>query len=83
MQARTPKVTKFNNGNVPFELHIKSNTIVTDLGRYEPTNISNSKPDFVELRDVLNISRRISEFYINNLIYNILLIMYIIIEINK
>jgi len=71
VQARTPKVTKFNNGNVPFELHIKSNTIVSNLGRYEPTNTTNIKPEYVELKDILNSSRRISTFYTVSYMHNI------------
>jgi len=65
VQAKAPKIAAFNNGNVPFELHIKSNTVVSNLGKYEPTNIRNIKPEYIELNDTFNSSQKyISKFYI-------------------
>ncbi|XP_071643365.1 uncharacterized protein [Temnothorax longispinosus] len=34
VQARPPKSTQLNNGNVPYVLQIRSNTIVSSLGKY-------------------------------------------------
>jgi len=35
VQARRPKMSNYNNGNVPYELFIRHNTIITNL-IYEP-----------------------------------------------
>ena len=61
VQARTPKIKHFNNGNVPYELLIRSNTIVSNLGKYI-LNVASNAPKRVELSDVLNTSTYIGKF---------------------
>jgi len=61
VQARAPKIAHFNGGNVPFELQIQNNTLVSNLGKYEVTSSKNIKPDRVELNDVLNTFKLISK----------------------
>jgi len=36
VQARIPKIAIYNNGNVSYELLIRKNTIISNLGKYEP-----------------------------------------------
>jgi len=36
VQARSLKMSNYNNGNVPFELLIRHNTLITNLDIYEP-----------------------------------------------
>lgn len=66
-------MTQYNSGNVPYELHIRKNTVLSNLGKYELENIQNNtaaKP--VELCDVLNTSgERICMFY-NIIVYIII-----------
>jgi len=31
-----PKINNYNNGNVPYELLIRKNTVITTLGKYHP-----------------------------------------------
>ncbi|XP_071577714.1 uncharacterized protein [Temnothorax nylanderi] len=59
VQARTPKVAMYNNGNVPFELHVRGNTVLTILGKYNPSNIVNNNPQEIEFKDILNTSERV------------------------
>lgn len=58
-----PKLTNFNNGNVPYELLIRTNSLVSNLGKYEPNHIFNDNPKSVKLSDMLNTSERVSEFH--------------------
>jgi len=60
VQARILKISNFNNGNVPYELLIRSNTIISNLGKYEPSLMLN-KPIPVKLSEVLNTSGYISK----------------------
>ncbi|KAM0735786.1 hypothetical protein ACS0PU_009747 [Formica fusca] len=52
-------MAQFNNGNMPYELLIKSNTIVSNLGIFEPISSLDSIPEPVELCEVLNTTKRI------------------------
>lgn len=63
VQARTPKLAHFNNGNVPFELLIKDNTIISVLGKHEPTILLKTEPYRTQLSEVLETSKRISKCY--------------------
>lgn len=76
MQARAPKIAAFYNGNVSFELHIKSNSVISNLGRYEPINTSNINPEYIDLIEILNISQKSisSKFY--NFLYNKIIILF-------
>lgn len=68
-QARRPKNTQFNKGNVHFELLIRNNTVISNLGRYEP-NIINIKPKTTTINEVLNNNfQRISELYLYTYIH--------------
>ncbi|XP_070171020.1 uncharacterized protein [Polyergus mexicanus] len=59
VQARTPKITNFNNGDVSYELLIRNNTVVTNLGKFEPICTLNDKPVLTKLREILNTSGRV------------------------
>jgi len=63
VQARNPKNIKFNNGNVPYELLIQPNTLISILGKYEPETIKEIEPKKCDLMDVLNTSECISKFH--------------------
>ncbi|XP_025265607.1 uncharacterized protein LOC112638324 [Camponotus floridanus] len=56
-QARPPKIPQFNNGNMPYELLIKSNTIISNLGKFEPMEIVDTTPETIELSDVLMLQK--------------------------
>ncbi|XP_026829641.1 uncharacterized protein LOC113562967 [Ooceraea biroi] len=58
VQTRVPKISTFNNGNMPYELLIRTNTVLSHLGDYEPSQIVNT-PIEVKLSDILNISGNI------------------------
>lgn len=60
VQARMPKLSNFNNGNDPYELLIRNNTVISNLGKYTLNNTSD-KPTPVKLYDVLNVSGNISK----------------------
>lgn len=62
VQSRTPKVAAYNNGNVPFELHIRSNSIITAVGKYNPKNVKNIEAKRIELQDIFNTSELVSKF---------------------
>jgi len=62
VQVRPPKMARFNNGNMPYELLIKSNTIVSNLGIFDPISYLDTLPESVELCDVLNTTIRISKY---------------------
>jgi len=59
VQARLPKISTFNNGNVSYELLIRTNTIITNLGKYIPNHI-NDTPVPTKLCEIFNTSRRVS-----------------------
>ncbi|XP_036141279.1 uncharacterized protein LOC118645060 [Monomorium pharaonis] len=63
VQARSSKVASFNNGNTPFELLIRKNTIVSNLGKYEPTSNLEIEPMAIKLNEIINATQRISKFY--------------------
>ncbi|XP_071581147.1 uncharacterized protein [Temnothorax nylanderi] len=72
VQARQPKNSRFNTGNIPFELQVQSNTICSTLGKHLCGFSSNTKPEKVKLSDVLNTSNRITlEGYIKTNFNNI------------
>lgn len=49
-------MAQYNNGNIPFELHIRKNTTITNLGKQGLINTQNVKLKPTELCDVLNNS---------------------------
>ncbi|KAL6418637.1 hypothetical protein ACFW04_011925 [Cataglyphis niger] len=54
VQTRTPKIARFNNGNVPYELQVRSNTIISNLGKYNPLNLLDEiEPENVKFCDVI------------------------------
>ncbi|XP_039311975.1 uncharacterized protein LOC120359231 [Solenopsis invicta] len=55
-QARTPKISHFNNGNVPYELLIQPNTILCTLGKYNISNVTSNSPQRVKFSELLNTS---------------------------
>lgn len=57
-----PKMNIYNNGNVPYELLIRKNTIINNLGKYNPKFIS-LNPQKVLLSEAINTSECISKFY--------------------
>lgn len=61
IQARSPRNASYNNGNVRYELLIRSNTVMENLGKYEPKNTFN-EPIPIKLIDVANSTDRISKF---------------------
>ncbi|XP_025270991.1 uncharacterized protein LOC112639896 [Camponotus floridanus] len=42
---------------MPYELLIKSNTIISNLGKFEPMEIVDTTPKTIELSDVLNATK--------------------------
>jgi len=56
-----PKINSYNNGNVPYELLIRRNTIITILGKYHQ-KLEQITPQRVTLSEVLNTSQYISKF---------------------
>lgn len=72
IQARIPKMSNFNNGNLSYELLIRSNTIISNLGQYEPSQtIKEAIP--IKLNEIFSTSERVCELlryiYIYILIY--------------
>ncbi|XP_071574402.1 uncharacterized protein [Temnothorax nylanderi] len=59
VQARPPKRSNFNNGYVPFELQIRSNIVITSLGKYDLENTLNVEPEHIEFLDVMNTVQRV------------------------
>jgi len=57
-----PKINNYNNGNVPYELLIRRNTVITTLGKYHP-KLEQIAPQRVKLSEILNTSQYISKFY--------------------
>jgi len=47
---------------IPYELLIRHNSIITNLGIYEPNNTSTNKPIPTELSNMMNTSGYISKF---------------------
>lgn len=77
VQARTPKLAQFNHGNVSFELLIKSNTIISNLGKYKPKTI-NIEPIITSLNNVINTTECISKFHIKLLVFYFLFLLFLI-----
>lgn len=69
VQARIPKMANFNHGNLPYELLIRSNTIISNLGKYEPSQTFKEAIP-VKLNEIFNTSERVCELlcYIHILI---------------
>lgn len=64
VQARMPKNSYFNNGNVQYELLIQPTTTISNLGYYEPVKTVNDIPKEIKIADVMNVgSERISKLY--------------------
>lgn len=61
MQARTPKIARFSNGNVPYELQVQTNTIITDLGPYDLLILPDTEPEYIAFYDVMNTSARVGK----------------------
>lgn len=72
VQARISKMANFNNGNLSYELLIRSNTIILDLGKYEPSQTFKEAIP-LKLNEIFNTSERVCELlcyiYIYVLIY--------------
>ncbi|XP_029167408.1 uncharacterized protein LOC114945156 [Nylanderia fulva] len=67
VQARTPKISRYNNGNVPYELQIQSNTTIFNFGKYNMERTNLIEPELVEFCDVMNTSSRVAlEDYIKS-----------------
>lgn len=70
VQVRPPKMAQFNNGNMPYKLLIKSNTIISNMKIFDPISYLDTLPESIELCDVLNTTKRISKYsfiiFINN-----------------
>lgn len=57
-------MAQYNNGNMPYELLIRSTTMcVSNLGKFEPQNMTNTNPEPIELCEVLNSTKCISKYY--------------------
>lgn len=63
VQARIPKIANFNNGNVPYELLIRNNTVISNLGKFKPIQIYEDKPIQIKLSEILNATQRVSMFH--------------------
>lgn len=64
VQARTPKIARFNNGNVPYELQIQNNTIISNLGAYNQTKSDvNIEPEIVTFSELMTTSTRVGKFH--------------------
>jgi len=55
-----PKMNMYNNGNVPYELLIRKNTVISNLGKYP--KLEHVAPQRVTLSEILNTSQCISKF---------------------
>lgn len=54
-KAKKPKISDFNHGTLPYELIIRSNTIVNNLGTYDLKMIINTvQPSIVEMSNIPN-----------------------------
>jgi len=58
----------YNNGNVPYELLIRKNTVITNLEKYHP-KLEHVTPQHVTLSEILNTSQCISKFCVVIYIY--------------
>jgi len=56
-----PKMNMYNNGNVPYELLIRKNTVISNLGKYHP-KLEHVAPQRITLSEILNTSQCISKF---------------------
>lgn len=72
VQARPPKLANFNNGNVGYELLIRPNSVIENLGKYELNLTMNDNPISVSLPGVLNMTGLIGKFCLNNITTNTL-----------
>jgi len=63
VQARVPKIAAFNNGNVSYELLIRKNTIISNLGKYDPIPSLNEEPISIKLSEILHTTQRISMLF--------------------
>lgn len=59
IQARPPKNPSYNNGNVNYELVIRPNTIIKNMGIHVPKNTLN-EPTLTELTDIANTTDHVS-----------------------
>ena len=48
---------------MPYELQIQSNTIISNLGKYNPLSSLNIQPEYVKFCDVINKSTRVGKFF--------------------
>lgn len=61
---------------MPYELLIKSNTTISNFGKFEPMEIVDTTPEKIELSDVLNsIKSHISEYSLYNFFFFINIIL--------
>jgi len=75
VQARTPKFTQFNNGNMPYELQLRSSTIINTLGKYElKNNVQSEHVKFIDVGNTLNTC--VSKEIFHHLIFNIIFLIY-------
>jgi len=63
VQARIPKISIFNNGNLPYELLIRSSTVISNLGKYEPSPIIKQAIQ-IKLNEIFTTSERVCELYL-------------------
>lgn len=68
VQARPPKNKNFNNGNVPYELQIRSNTKINYIGKYEPKE-ENPKPIITTISNALKFHECICKYKFNMYIH--------------
>lgn len=54
-------MTRFNNGNVPYELQIQTSTTILNLGKYNLEPSSNVEPEIIQFYDVMNTSTRVGK----------------------
>jgi len=53
----------FNNGNLGYELLIRNSTVISNLGKYEPSQIIKEAIP-IKLCEIFNTSERVCEFYL-------------------
>jgi len=61
--------SNYNNGNISYELLIRKNTIISNLGKYEPIQKYTEKPISIKLYEILNTSQRVSTLYYRSIVY--------------
>jgi len=57
---------------VSYELLIRKNTIISNLGKYEPIQKYTEKPVSIKLCEIFNVSQRVSTFYYKSIVYTFL-----------